>query len=115
MDEPLQKFIVLVPLCFNDGTPVPDSVILEFQEKLFILGGGYSIASTIEGAYRMSDGKKQIDHSIQYWIGVPQSQADELRTIVGELGKTLGQEKMYLEHTGSWIDLVPPSSKGGEQ
>ena len=113
MDEPLQKFVVLVPLCFNDGTQVPNEVIIDFQDKLFLLGGGYTIAGKVEGAYRMADGKKQIDHSVEYWIWVANGQIEKLRTIVGELGDTLGQESMYLEHTGSKVDFVPPRCKGG--
>jgi hypothetical protein len=115
MDEPLQKFVVLVPLRFNDGTEVPSDVIVDFQEKLFLLGGGFTIAGTVEGAYLMADGKKQIDHSISYWIGVPDSEIEQLRTIVSDLGNTLGQECMYLEHTGSKIEFVPPSRKGGKE
>ena len=34
MDDPLPKFILLIPLRYNDGTKVPDEVILDFQEKL---------------------------------------------------------------------------------
>lgn len=115
MDEPLLKFVVLVPLRFNDGTQVPNDVILDFQEKLFLLGGGFTLAGTVEGAYLMADGKKQIDHSQTYWIGVPEDRIDELRTIVSELGDTLGQESMYLEHTGSRIEFVPPSRSGGKR
>lgn len=115
MDEPLKKFVVLVPLRFNDGKEVPNNIILDFQEKLFLLGGGFTLAGTVEGAYKMADGKKQIDHSQTYWIGVPADATEELRAIVSELGETLGQESMYLEHTGSKIEFVPPSRSGGKR
>jgi hypothetical protein len=51
MRPSLQKYLLLVPLQFNDGTPVPESVILGLQEKLFALGGGFTIAGTVKGAY----------------------------------------------------------------
>jgi len=114
MDE-LQKFVVFVPLRFNDETEVPGDLILDFEEKLFLLGGGFTIAGTVKGAYRMADGKKKIDHSLQYWIGIPPDRVGDLKTIVGDLGDVLGQESMYLEHTGSKIEFVPPSRRGGNK
>lgn len=115
MDDPIRKFVVFVPTCFNDGTDVPKEVFLDFQDKLFVLANGYTINGTVEGAYRMADGKKQIDHSVVYGVGIPASKADELKEIVGELGETLGQESMYLEDTGSTISFVPPKTKGGKK
>ncbi len=111
-DEPLEKFVVLVPIRFNDGSDVAQSIIVQFQNKLFDLGGGFTIAGTVEGTYRMADGSRQVDKSVSYWIGIPPSMVDELRTIVSELGAVLGQEAMYLEHSGSRIELVPPHSTG---
>jgi hypothetical protein len=113
MDE-LHKYIVLVPLRFNDETEVPADLILDF-EKLYLLGGGFTIAGTVKGAYRMANGKKQIDHSIEYWIGVSPDRVGELETIVGDRGDVLGQESMYLEHTGSKIEFVPPSRREGKK
>jgi len=119
MDDSLSKYLVLVPLAHNDGTPVPAETILEFEEQLFLLGGGFSVAGTVRGAYRMADGKKQIDDSLPYWIWIDDGQYEKLRSIVSELGGKLGQEKMYLERSGGSLDLVPPPpeaplAEGGE-
>ena len=108
MDDSLSKYLVLVPLAFNDGSPVPEEAILEFEEQLFVLGGGFTVAGTARGAYRMADGKKQIDHSLIFWIWVNDGQYENLRSIVSELGGKLGQEFMYLERTSASLDLVPP-------
>ena len=109
MDEPLLKFITFVPTTLNDGTPVEAEVILEFEERLFLLANGFTEKGTVRGAYRMSDGKKQIDHSLEYWIWVSEEQQGELRQVVAELGNKLGQESMYLERSFANLDFVPPA------
>jgi len=114
MDDPV-KFILLVPLRYNDGTEVPNKVILDFQERLFALGGGFTVAGTVEGAYRMEDGSKQIDHSLQIWIWLKEDYVPDLERAVAELGAKLGQESMYLERTGSSLGLIPPKPRGGDQ
>ena len=114
MDDTLPKFILLIPLKYNDGRKVPKKVIVDFKEKLFVLGGGFTEAGTVEGAYRMEDGKKQIDHSLQIWIGLKEEFIPELEQVVGELGSELGQESMYLEHPGGMIHFIPPQPPRGD-
>ncbi len=114
MDDPLSKFIVFVPLYYNDGRKVPRKVILDFEDRLYFLGGAFTDKGTVRGAYRMADGKKQIDHSAEYWIWLKEECTAELRQVVAELGAKLGQETMYLERTAGTLDLVPPQlPKGG--
>ena len=114
MDDALPKFILLIPLNYNDGKKVPKKVVVDFTEKLFALGAGVTIPGTVEGAYRMADGRKQIDHSLQVWIGLKEEYLPELERVVAQLGDELGQESMYLEHTGGMIHFIPPQPpKGG--
>lgn len=114
MDEPLQKFITFVPTTLNDGTPVEPEVILEFEEKLFLLADGFTEKGTVRGAYRMADGRRQIDHSLEYWIWIKEDRKDELREVVAELGGKLGQESMYLERSFANLDFVPPTEQTEE-
>jgi hypothetical protein len=113
MDDSLPKFILLVPLNYNDGTEVPKEIILDFEMELFALGGGCTNAGTVEGAYQMADGSRQVDQLLQLWIGLPEEYVPELETLVGQLGKKLGQESMYFERTGSRITFIPPQCSGG--
>ncbi len=113
MDEPLSKFILFVPLRYNDGREVPKEVVLDFEEKLYLLGGGFTERGTVRGAYRMADGKKQIDHSLEYWIWLNEEYVPDLRQAVAELGAELGQESMYFERTASTLDLIPPKPPRG--
>jgi len=107
MNEPLPKFILLIPLTQNDGTEVPKGVILDFQEELFALGGGFTEAGIVRGAYRMEDGSKQMDQSLEVWVGLPEECVQELERLVGCLGTKLGQETMYFERTGGAIHFIP--------
>jgi len=114
MDDPLPKFILLFPLNYNDGRKVPKQVLLDFKEELFVLGAGFTEAGVVKGAYRMADGKTQIDHSLQIWIGLQEECVPELVRLVAELGAKLGQESMYLERSGGLIHFITPQPpKGG--
>jgi hypothetical protein len=115
MDEPRLKYIVFVPLSLNDGTPVEPEVILDFQEQLCLIADGYTIAGTVDGAYRMSSGEIQKDTSAQYWIWVTEDQQAELRRVVAELGGRLEQESMYLERCYADLDLVEPEGTATEE
>jgi len=52
---------VLLLLNCNDGSEVPKEVRDKFLEGLFVLAGGFTIAGTGTGAYRMRGGSNQID------------------------------------------------------
>ena len=108
MEEPKTKYVLLLPLNYNDGRVVPQKVLEGMLDEIFVLAGGYSIAGTVKGAYRMNDGTKQEDDSLQIWIGVWEQEVPELKNMVAKFGKTLGQETMYLERTGGTIDFIPP-------
>ncbi len=59
MEEPKIKYVLLLPLSYNDGRLVPLEVLDGMLDEIFVLAGGYSIAGTVRGAYRMNDGTKQ--------------------------------------------------------
>ncbi len=90
-------------------------MLLDFQERLLVLGGGYTVAGTVQGAYRMADGKTQIDQSLQIWIVLKEEYVSELETVVAQLGTTLGQETMYFERTGGSVDFIAPEPPEGDQ
>lgn len=113
MDDALPKFIVLFPLSYNDGREVPKKVLLDFKARLLALANGHTIAGTVEGAYRMADGKTAVDHSLEIWIVLREEYVPELEQLVAELGAELGQESMYLERCGSTVRFIPPRAARG--
>jgi hypothetical protein len=106
------KLVLLVPLNYNDGTAVPAELHDRIKDELFQLAGGYTIAGTVAGAYRMGDGSKQVDESLQVWVGVGEDQIDLLRRLVARFAEWLGQEAMYLERSGGTIEFVTPQQSG---
>jgi hypothetical protein len=55
-------------LTYNDGSRVSQEALDSIFESLVVLSGGYSMAGTVRGAYRMGDGSKQTDVLEQVWI-----------------------------------------------
>ena len=106
------KYIILIPLTYNDGTQVPKAVLDDIEADLFALASGYTIAGTVKGAYRMQDGSKQVDDSVQMWVVVDEQDGDALRALVAQIGTKLGQESMYLERMTSSVEFIPPTLLG---
>ncbi len=105
----LSKYLLLIPLRYNDGELIPQEVVEELEHELFTLGNGYTIGGLRKGAYKMADGQKVIDETVEYWVVIPDDKFEELRQLMAELGRQLGQEAMYLEKTGSQVYFVLPS------
>jgi hypothetical protein len=106
-----KKAILLVPLTYNDGSHVPQEVLDEIYEALFVLSGGHTSAGTVHGAYRMADGSKQTEVLEQVWVACDEVNRQELRELVARFCTLLGQEAMYLEFTDSVIELIPPQEE----
>jgi len=102
------KHVLLLPLNFNDGSRVPQDVLNQILDDLYVLAGGYYIAGEGDGAYRMQNGAKQVDRLLAVWIAVNEDEIPELKTLVGKIGTKLGQEEMYLERTGGAVEFIPP-------
>jgi hypothetical protein len=102
------KYVLLLPVNFNDGNKVPKDVLDQIFDDLFVLAGGYFIAGEGDGAYRMRNGAKQVDRSLAVWIVIEEAEIPELRKLVGQIGAKLDQESMYLERTGGTVEFVPP-------
>lgn len=107
------KFVLLLPLTYNDGSQVPKDVMDRIEADLFVLAGGYAIAGTGKGAYRMRDGSKQIDETLQMWVVVDEEDESALRELVAGFGELLGQESMYFERTTSTVEFVASTPLGG--
>ncbi len=103
------KFILLLPICFNDGRKIPKKELNAILNQLYELGGGCSLADEVKGAYRMKDGTKQVDRLYSVWICIHESEEGALRKLVADIGAQLGQETMYLERTAGTVEFIPAS------
>ena len=50
------KSVVYLPLTYNDGTQVAESVFEEILDEVYVAFGGYTDKGTVDGAYPMANG-----------------------------------------------------------
>ena len=106
------KYILLLPLTYNDRSKVPDEVRRRILDDLFQLAGGYHIAGEGKGAYRMMSGDKKVDRSLEIWVVVEESDQEALKSMVAGFARLLGQESMYLERANSNVEFITPTTGG---
>ncbi len=107
------KYVLLLPLTYNDKSKVPKDVRRRIFDDLYRLANGYTIAGKGRGAYRMKSGKKQVDWTLQVWVAVEEEDEDALKEMVAGFAELLGQESMYLERVNSTVEFIPPKAAGG--
>ena len=63
MSKPTIKHVLLLPLTYNPspgtkgkGSPVPQEAIQAILDEIYVFAGGYTVAGTVKGAYRMRNG-----------------------------------------------------------
>jgi hypothetical protein len=108
------KYLLLLPLTYNDRSQIPKSVRDHVLDELFILAGGYHIAGVGQGAYRMRNGSKQVDHSLEIWVAVEEEDVPSLKQLVAKVAQMLKQECIYLERTGGSVEFIAPAGVGGK-
>jgi hypothetical protein len=111
---PLQKAILLIPLTYNDGRRIPRGILEGIHQQLVAVSGGYTLAGTVTGAYRMSNGTQQPDVLEQVWVAYSAADRPRLRALAARFCALLEQESIYLEFTDSVIELTPPRIEGRE-
>lgn len=105
----LQKCTFLLPLAYNNGTPVPPEVLTGLKDRLFEQFGGYTIAGTAEGTYRLADGTRADDRCLVVWVAVAPHRTPELRRVVAELAHELHQESIYFETSEPDVQFIGPA------
>ena len=106
------KYVLLLPLTYNDGSEVPASVREAIFDQLFLLAGGYHVAGVGKGAYRMKDGSKQVDESLEVWVVVNEEDEAAMKELVGRICVLLDQECVYLERVQSTVEFILPTQSG---
>ncbi len=106
------KCIMLIPLARNDGSPVEESELRGILNRLLTEFGGYTVAGEVEGGWRSPSGHEYHDRNTQIWVVIEELQLSDLRKLVLDIGRQLGQEAMYLEvSTGSVEILTVPKRR----
>jgi hypothetical protein len=104
------KYTLLIPLHYNDGTPVAESELDQIYDEIYVLGNGVTHAAIVHGAYRMKDGAKKIDRSAEVWVAIEPGQESELKRLAAAICRRLKQESIYLEKSEATIEFIPPAN-----
>jgi len=107
-DDDPKEAIVLIPLTYNDGSKVPQDVLLDIFEEIYTAFHGWTEEGTVKGAYRMQSGQKCVEDLLKVSIVLDQSQVPELEAMVSAWCARLGQETMLLKIADYTIRFVPP-------
>jgi hypothetical protein len=107
----LRKCTILLPLAYNDSTPIPPTVLTNIQDRLYDRFGGYTVVGRVTGAYRTDDGTRVNDESLVVWVAVPAERIDELRREAARICHVLRQESLYFEVSDAAVELVDPSER----
>lgn len=102
----MKKCLFLIPTSYNDGKEIPSDVMSEIFDELFAEFGSYSVAGTTEGAWRLEDGTKVKDKSLNVWIVMDDEKVAILKKFIKKLARILKQEAIYFEvmdWTGEFI------------
>jgi hypothetical protein len=94
----LKEAIVLIPLTYNDGTPIPQQTLDDIHEEAYVAFSGWTLEGTVQGAYRMeATGEKQVEYLQKLSVVLPESKISKLEAMIGRWAKMLGQETMLLK------------------
>ena len=107
------KCVILIPTKYNDGTQVPENVIVGITREIDEAFDGHHVAGVGEGAYRMADCSMAYDPSLEIWVAVDPERVDEVRGIARKLARILKQESIWFEITNSKVEFVEPNEDYG--
>jgi len=109
------KCVILVPTRYNDGTPVPESVIAGITREIDEVFDGHHVAGVGEGAYRMADGSMAYDPTLEIWVAVDPDRTDEVKGLARKLARKLKQESIWFEVTNSTVEFIEPGEEAGSE
>ena len=102
MSRSLRRFEILLPLRFNDGSPVPDdliaSLLLQLEDRF---GAVSSETQTIRGLWR-HEGQTYRDELVRVFVDAPEMQ--ETRQFFLDFKEVLKRE---LKQIDIWITSYP--------
>jgi hypothetical protein len=110
----LKEATVLVPLTYNDGSPVPERIITGILQEIFDTFDGWTVSPEVQGAYRMRSGRRQVDKLLPVSVIVEVNGLTLLERMVARWGALLDQELMLLKLADSTIRFIPPAGEEGE-
>ncbi|KKL14405.1 hypothetical protein LCGC14_2515970, partial [marine sediment metagenome] len=102
---------ILIPVAYNDKTPVPFAKGAEYIYDIGELTGGVTIDGRVSGFYEAVDGTRQQDDLIKVWIVGEHTLLQPMRAIAKWIATDLEQESVYLEWHDVNVEFVKPSGE----
>jgi len=102
-----ERFGLLLPLTYNDGSKVPEALLQQIYRALFEEFDGFTVRGTVEGEYRTASGERRVEQSVELWVVANEERRSRLERLVAGFGALLGQESMYLERTHGEVSFIP--------
>jgi hypothetical protein len=102
----LRRYEILVPLLFNDGTPVPEALLAEtFTELREKFGGASWETQTVRGAWE-SEGTVYRDNLTRFFVDVPDLPQHRVffREFKGKLKQRFNQLDVWI--TSHPVDVI---------
>ena len=93
------KFTTLIPKNFNDGSPVPNSLLERLIEQLYLRAGGVSLEREVRGVWT-DQGIRYKDVSEKVTVVCERDGLGRLLNTVRRIGRRLKQQAMYVEVFG---------------
>jgi hypothetical protein len=107
----LKKVTLLIPLVFNDGTAVADSILDQIEAEIYAVFDGWTVAGEVIGAFKRMTGEKQVDRSMEVWVIVEETAIPVMKGMVAKFGGLLKQDAMYFEVSDYHVEFIAPSPK----
>ena len=104
MDAKLCPCEFLIPVAFNDGTPIPAATMIQILQSLDRQFGGYTRLGPRQGSWH---GQEEL--MIAFEVSVPEKEIPRVRRVVRIIGRDLKQEKMYFKVGSPNVELLDPS------
>ncbi len=104
---------VHIPLTYNDDTVVPQQVIDDIKDQIYLGFDGYTVEGTVNGAYKMrSTGQKRVEDTLKISIALKAGGTKQLETMASEWASELGQESILVTYTDFVVVFVEPNNGG---
>lgn len=91
----------LLPVNYNDGSPVEPEIFIEIKMALDRQFGGFRIVAPSEGSWH---GQVEATHEIE--VSVEPEEVPALRRLVIEIGRRLGQKAMYFDAPPPTVEII---------
>ena len=109
--HPIQA-LVLIPLSYNDQSLIPQEILDELLDQIYLFAEGYTIKGIVKGAYKMASGDKCVEQLMEVMVVFKAAAKTQFETMVSEWASELGQETMSVTYSNFEVTFVKPRTKG---